>query len=90
MGKVIKYKFLSCEINHGTEENPDIERMVLDKEILCKTEAIFEFSLPIAVKEAYNGEYIVEDDGEGEEISPEQRIAELEEALDLLLTGVTE
>ena len=28
MAKVIKYKFLSCEINHGTEENPSIEVVI--------------------------------------------------------------
>lgn len=42
---------------------------------------------------AYNGEYTVEDDGQPEpevQQSPEERIAELEEALALLLSGVTE
>lgn len=40
---------------------------------------------------AYNGEYTVEDDGQPEpEATPEQRIAELEEALAMLLSGVTE
>ena len=40
---------------------------------------------------AYNGEYTVEDDGQPEpEATPEERIAELEEALALLLSGVTE
>ena len=44
----------------------------------------------IAKSEAYNGEYTIEDDGVEEQTTPEQRIAELEEALNLLLTGVTE
>lgn len=44
----------------------------------------------IAKRESYNGEYIVEDDGEEENISDLQRIAELEEALEMLLSGVTE
>lgn len=40
---------------------------------------------------AYNGEYTVEDDGQPEpEATPKQRIAELEEAFALLLSGVTE
>ena len=40
---------------------------------------------------AYNGEYTVEDDGQPEpEATPEERIAEQEEALALLLSGVTE
>ena len=45
----------------------------------------------IAKREAYNGEYTIEDDGQPEpEATPEDRIAELEEALSLLLSGVTE
>lgn len=45
----------------------------------------------IAKREAYNGAYSVEDDGQPEaEAKPtqEDRIAELEEALELLLSGV--
>lgn len=47
----------------------------------------------IAKREAHNGEYAIEDDGQTEpevQQSPEERIAELEEALALLLSGVTE
>lgn len=47
----------------------------------------------IAKKEAYNGEYTIEDDGLPEPEAPHtdaERIAELEEALELLLSGVTE
>ena len=47
----------------------------------------------IAKREAYNGEYSVEDDGQPEaeaEPTQEDRIAELEEAMELLLSGVTE
>ena len=43
--------------------------------------------------EAYNGEYIIEDDGKPEPVpqpSPDQRFVELEGALALLLSGVTE
>ena len=92
MAKIIKYKFLCCEVNHGTEENPSIEQILFDKEIRCPNEAVFEVNLPIAQKEAYNGEYTVEDDGVEEVAEPtqEERIAELEEALALLLSGVTE
>ena len=64
MAKIIKYKFLSAEINHGTEENPNIERILLDAEIFCPTQAVYEANLLIAKKEAYNGEYTVEDDGQ--------------------------
>ena len=44
----------------------------------------------IVKAEAYNGEYTIEDDEQEEPQTAEQRIAELEEALELLLSGVTE
>jgi hypothetical protein len=52
----------------------------------------------IAKQEADNGEYTIEDDGQpepetqqsAEERIAEERIAELEEALSMLLNGVTE
>lgn len=84
--KIIKYKFLSCEINYGTKEKPDIEQVFLEK-----TMRHSEVNEETAKREAYNGEYTVEDDGQPEpEATPEERIAELEEALSLLLSGVTE
>lgn len=86
--KTIKYKFLSCEVNHGTEENPAIEQIFLEKSMGWN-----EANEEIAKREAHNGEYTIEDDGQPE---PEQvqtdaeRIAELEQALELFLSGVTE
>lgn len=47
----------------------------------------------IAKAEAYNGEYTIEDDGEPESVeesTPEKRIAELEKAIAILLSGATE
>ena len=46
----------------------------------------------IAKQEANNGEYNIEDDGQEESTgrTPEERIAELEEALELLLSEATE
>ena len=58
MAKVIKYKFLSSEVNHGTEENPVIEQIFLDV-----TMGWNEVNEGIAKREAYNGIYTVEDDG---------------------------
>lgn len=55
MAKVIKYKFLSAEINHGTEEEPNIEQIILDKSIKCPTRAIYDANLPIAEAEAIPG-----------------------------------
>ena len=63
--KWIKYKFLSAEINHGTEENPDIEQILLEKSMGWN-----EFNEEIAKKEAYNGEYTIEDDGKPEPVVP--------------------
>lgn len=88
MAKVIKYKFLSAEVNHGTEEAPKIEQIFLDVTMPWN-----EVNEEIAKQEAYNGEYTIEDDGQPEpeaQPTPEQRIAELEEALAMLLSGVTE
>ena len=88
MAKVIKYKFLSCEVNHGTEENPVVEQILLDVTMDWN-----EANEEIAKRESYEGEYTIEDDGQPEpEAQPTdaERIAELEEALAMLLNGVTE
>lgn len=88
MAKVIKYKFLSSEVNRGTEENPDIEQIFLDV-----TMAWNEANEETAKREAHNGNYTIEDDGlaEPEKVPTDaERIADLEEALELLLLGVTE
>ncbi len=63
--KIIQYKFLSCEVNHGTEEQPNIVQIFLDKAIHCTT-ADLEANEEIAKKEAYNGEYEIYDDGQPE------------------------
>ena len=97
--KIIKYNFLSCRINHGTEEEPDYEDVILPKEIRCTADKL-EANEAIAKKEAYNSEYTIEDDGEEESPgtpSLEDRVgtleadtADLSEALDMILSGVTE
>ena len=70
MAKIIKYQFLSHEINHGTEENPDIEQVFQPKEVRCRTEEGFQAVLPLVKQEAFNGEYTVEDDGQPEPVVP--------------------
>lgn len=62
--KIIKYK-LCNRVNHGTEENPKYEDFIIGKEIRCSS-ANLEANEAIAMKEAYNGEYTVEDDGQPE------------------------
>lgn len=86
MAKIIKYKFLSCEINHGTEKNPDIEQIFLDKSMTYS-----EANEAIAKREAYNGEYTIEDDGQPEPVAEptaEERLAALESAM-LEMLGVS-
>lgn len=94
MAKVIKYKFLSCEVNRGMEEQPIMEQIFLEK-----TMGWNEINEEIAKKEAHNGEYTIEDDGTEEIPSPslESRVdtleadsAEMAEALNMILSGVTE
>lgn len=57
--KTIKYKVLQSTINHGTEETPIIEQIILDVEIKCPTQESYDANYPIAEKEAV-GKIIVE------------------------------
>lgn len=84
MAKVIKYQFLSCEV--------DGKKIFFEKELFCNNEEDFAASLPIAQEEAFNGEYTVEGDfaPAADASDQEERIKELEEALELILNGVTE
>lgn len=86
MAKTIKYN-LCVRMNRGTEETP------LWEETLSSVETDWnEINEEIARKEAWGGEYLIEDDGVEESTEPttEERVEELEEALDMLLLGVTE
>lgn len=66
----------------------------VEAEVLCGVERPYsEANVEIAKSEAYNGEYEIYDDGQPEPEQPmsdAERIAQLEEALELLLSGVTE
>lgn len=79
MAKMIYYRFLSAEINHGTEEEPKIEQIFLEKS-MAYTEANEE----IAKKEAWGGEYTIEDDGQ-----PEPEAVETTDDVLNALLGVT-
>lgn len=85
MAKLIRYQFVSAEINRGTEKEPRLEKILLNKSMSWSID-----NEEIAKQEAYNGEYTVVDDGKPELVTESERIAELEEALDMLLNGVTE
>jgi hypothetical protein len=85
--KTIKYN-LYARVNRVTEDSPQWED-VLYPVIMGWNEE----NEAIAKAEAYKGEYTIENDGKpapAAEPTPEDRIAELEEALALLLSGVTE
>ena len=79
--KIIKYQFMT-EVNHGTEEEPNIVQTFHDKEILC-VDDVFESNLAIAQAEAYNGEVTVE------EVEDEETEPTSDELMDILL-GVSE
>lgn len=51
--RIIKYRFLSCEINHGA----DVEQIFLEKAVPYS-----EYAESLAREEAYNGVYTIEDD----------------------------
>ena len=63
--RIIKYQ-LCTEINHGTEDTPDVEQVLADV-----TLGWTESNEQLARREAYNGVYTIEDDGEPEP-SPSQ------------------
>lgn len=79
-------KVLTYNLLQGIDEN--------DNPILMRVEMGWnETNEEIAKCEAYNGEYTIEDDGQPEpESQPttDERLTELEEAFQLLLSGVTE
>ena len=62
--KIIKYQ-LCTEINHGTEDEPNIEQLFSGV-----TSEWSETNEKIAKAEAYNGEYTIEDDGQPEPVIP--------------------
>ena len=74
--KVLKYRLMT-EVNRGTEEQPDIQTIFSDVSLGWS-----EANEEIAKREAYNGEYTIEDDGEPEPPpTTEQRVSDLEEQL---------
>lgn len=70
MAKFIKYDFLSCEVNNGTEENPDIEQIILPKSLRCNTQAAYEINYQIAKREAVPGTIMIRGEFDPEPESP--------------------
>ena len=64
--KVIKYK-LCTSVNHGTDEVPKLEEILFPVEMEWN-----EKNEEIAKREAYNGEYTIEDNGVSEFAQPTQ------------------
>ena len=75
--KVLKYRLMT-EVNHGTEEQPDIQQIFSDVSMGWN-----EANEEIAKREAYNGEYTIEDDGQPEPEPTEQE--QLRADVDFLL-----
>lgn len=79
--KVIKFKILCGKVNRGTETEPAWEDLVDETEIRC-TEEHLEENVEIAKREAHNGEYTIEDDGQPDP-------AEVPSQLDVIEAQVT-
>lgn len=75
--KFLKYRLMT-EVNHGTEEQPDIQQIFSDVTLEWS-----EANEELAKREAYNGEYTIEDDGEPEPEPTEQE--QLRADVDFLL-----
>ena len=74
--KILKYN-LCTRVNHGTEENPEIKEILTPVKMGWSVE-----SEEIAKREAHNGEYTIEDDGQPDP-------AEVPSQLDVIEAQVT-
>ena len=70
--KVLKYRLMT-EVNHGTEEKPDIQQIFSDVTLGWN-----EANEEIAKREAYNGEYTIEEEPDDRQLD-EIRADKLEE-----------
>ena len=80
--KVLKYRLMT-EVNHGTEEQPDIQQIFSDVTLDWS-----ESNEELAKREAYNGEYTIEDEPDDrplEEIRAD-KMAELSAACNAAIT----
>lgn len=86
MAKIIKYKFVSAEVNHGTEEEPKIEQITLGASLKCKTQADYDANYSIAELEAIPGTIEVSGEFDEQEATPtnEERFEALEAAVAML------
>ena len=75
--KVLKYRLMT-EVNHGTEEQPDIACAFSDVSLIC-TDENYEANLSFAKAEAYNGEVSVENIFKTVEEAKPAKIAEIKQ-----------
>lgn len=94
--KKIKYQYLSCEVNLGTEEEPNIEQVIIGKTIECPTQDVYDANYPIAEEEAIPGTIEVMGEFDEEVIEPSAQddtdamLIDHEYRLTLLELGITE
>ena len=81
--KVLKYRFMT-EVNHGTEEHPDIQQ-VFSEVTMGWNEANEE----IAKREAYNGEYTIEEEPDDRplDVIRADKLAELSASCNAAITA---
>jgi hypothetical protein len=82
--KITKYN-LCTRVNNGTEETPVWEDILSPVEMGWN-----ETNEIIAQKEAYNGEYTIEDDGEPEPVAPTNEDADWDTMAEAIAEGVNE
>ena len=86
--KVLKYRLMT-EINHGTEEQPDIACAFSDVSLIC-TDENYEANLSFAKAEAYNGEVSVENIFKTVEEAKPAKIAEIKQVCESYICAGTD
>lgn len=87
--KIIKY-YLAVKTNMGTKEEPVWEVSKGGRVKLRCSESNLEANEAIAKREAYNGEYTIEDDGLPDPETPEAEDLTADEMAAAILEGVNE
>lgn len=82
--KILKYN-LCTRVNHGTEEEPQIVEILFPA-----TMGWSEANEEIAKREAYNGEYTIEEDGQENPVTPVTEDVSWDELAAAIREGVNE
>ena len=86
--KLLKYRLMT-EVNHGTEEQPDIACAFSDVSLIC-TDENYEANLSFAKAEAYNGEVSVENIFKTVEEAKPAKIAEIKQVCESYIYAGTD